>query len=119
MTSKVQITFRCSLPNERARDVVSQKFDKLAQQLPYGARCHVVLDRPSGSHHKGAPFTARVDIQGAGTSLCTEAENMDPCVAIREAFARVEARGASARERRTDTLRGRAHASADRRAARA
>jgi len=106
-TSKVQITFRRSLPSEVARDLVSQKFDKLSQQLPYTARCHVVLDRPIGSHHKGAPFTARVDIQGAGMPLCTEAENRDPCVAIRAAFERVQ------------TLRERARASADRRVARA
>lgn len=90
MMSKVQITFRHSLPSEHARDVVSQKFDKLAHQLPTTARCHVVLDRPSGGHQKGAPFTARVDIHGAGMPLCTEAENLDPCVAIREAFERME-----------------------------
>jgi ribosome-associated translation inhibitor RaiA len=90
MTSKIQITFRHSFPSELARDVVSQKFDKLSHQLPYTARCHVVLDRPSGSHHKGASFTARVDIEGAGMPLSTEAENRDPCAAIREAFERVE-----------------------------
>lgn len=90
MTSKVQITFRRSLPSEVARDVVSQKFDKLAHQLPYAARCHVVLDGPRGSHQRGAPFTARVDISGAGMPLCTAAEHRDPCAAIREAFERAE-----------------------------
>jgi ribosome-associated translation inhibitor RaiA len=90
MSTKVQITFRRSLPSELARDVVTQKFHKLSHQLPYTAHCHVVLDRPSGSHQKGAPFRARVDIQGAGLPLCTQAENHDPCAAIREAFERVE-----------------------------
>jgi ribosome-associated translation inhibitor RaiA len=90
MSSKVQITFRRSPPSELARDVASQKFDRLSNQLPYSAHCHVVLDRRSGSHHRGARFTARVDIQGAGMPLRTEAEHADPCIAIREAFERVE-----------------------------
>jgi ribosome-associated translation inhibitor RaiA len=109
MTSKVQITFRRSLPSELARDVVSQKFDKLSHQLPYTARCHVVLDGPSGGAHKGAAFTARVDIQGAGMPLCTEAENRDPCAAIREAFERVEAQ---AQKTRVPVGRSRANAQA-------
>ena len=108
MSTKVQITFRRSLPTELARDVVSQKFHKLSHQLPYTARCHVVLDGPSGSHHKGAPFRARVDIEGAGSPLCTEAENHDPCAAIREAFERVETQ---ARRNRDNT---RTRASKDR-----
>jgi ribosome-associated translation inhibitor RaiA len=90
MTHKVQITFRRSLPSEVARDVASQKFDKLSHQLPHAARCHVVLDGPRGSHPRNAPFTARVDIVGAGKPLCTEAEHRDPCAAIREAFERAE-----------------------------
>jgi ribosome-associated translation inhibitor RaiA len=98
MTSKVQITFRRSLPNELARDVVSQKFDKLSHQLPYTARCHVVLDGPVGNRQKGASFTARVDIQGVGMPLCTEAENRDPCAAIREAFERAETQAQKNRE---------------------
>lgn len=111
MTSKVQITFRRSLPSEVARDVVSQKFDKLSHQLPYAARCHVVLDGPRGSHHKGAPFTARVDIQGAGMPLCTAAENRDPCAAIREAFERAEIQAQKNREAvsRSRSHKARAH----------
>jgi putative sigma-54 modulation protein len=90
MSSRVQVTFRRSRPSDLMREVVSQKFNKLASQLPHTARCHVVLDRPIASHHKGAPFTARVDIQGAGTPICTEADNLDPFVAIRAAFERAE-----------------------------
>jgi ribosome-associated translation inhibitor RaiA len=97
MTSRVQITFRRSASNEAAREVAVQKFEKLASQLPYTARCHVVLDRPIASHAKGAPFLARVDIQGAGVQIATEARDLDPCVAIREAFERAHAQARHAR----------------------
>src|ERR1700712_3161020 len=91
MTSRVQITFRRSASNESAREVAVQKFEKLATQLPTTARCHVVLDRPIASHAKGAPFLARVDIQGGGVEIATEARDLDPCVAIRDAFDRAHA----------------------------
>src|ERR1700712_3297153 len=97
MTSRVQITFRRSASNEAAREVAVQKFEKLASQLPHTARCHVVLDRPIASHAKGAPFLARVDIQGAGVQIATEARDLDPCVAIREAFDRAQAQARHAR----------------------
>lgn len=106
MTSRVQITFRRSLPSEVARDVVSQKFDKLSHQLPYTARCHVVVDGPRGGAHRGAAFTARVDIQGVGMPLCTAAENRDLCAAIREAFERAEIQ---AQKNREALSRSRAH----------
>jgi ribosome-associated translation inhibitor RaiA len=97
MTSRVQITFRRSTPNDSAREVAMQKFEKLATQLPVTARCHVVLDRPIASHAKGSPFLARVEIQGAGAQIATEARNLDPCVAIREAFERAQAQARHAR----------------------
>ena len=107
MTSRVQITFRRSSPSDSAREVASQKFEKLASQLPYTARCHVVLDRPIASHSKGSPFLARVDIQGAGVEIATEARNLDPCVAIREAFERAQAQAQHARKTGTRALRER------------
>jgi ribosome-associated translation inhibitor RaiA len=107
MTSRVQITFRRSTPNDSAREVASQKFEKLASQLPYTARCHVVLDRPIASHAKGSPFLARVEIQGAGVAIATEARNLDPCVAIREAFERAQTQAQHARRTEARALRDR------------
>lgn len=90
MTSRVQVTFRRSRPSALTREVVAQRFAKLASQLPHTARCHLVLDRPIASHHKGSPFSVRLELQGAGIAIVTEATHVDPHVAIREAFERAE-----------------------------
>jgi len=100
MTTRVQITFRRCATNESAREVAEHKFGKLASQLPQTARCHVVLDRPIASHAKGAPFVARVEVHGAGVPIATEARDIDPRVAIREAFEHAQAQVGHARRPR-------------------
>jgi ribosome-associated translation inhibitor RaiA len=87
MTGRVQITFRRVLPSEAVREVVLQKFEKLCSRLPTGARCHVVIDRASGTSNNH-PVSARLEITSGRYKICTEGLSPDMCQAVRESFER-------------------------------
>lgn len=92
MQTWVRITFRhretSAAVEARAREL-AEKLTRVTDKI---VDCHVTIEAPPVHHHKGSPYSVRIDLSGPGGHLTalkghdSHPEHKDVYVALRDAF---------------------------------
>lgn len=92
MQIPVRITFRHMETSAAVETRVRELVDKLKRLSDKILDCHVTIEAPPAHHHKGSPYSVRIDLTGPGGHLTAlkgndaRPEHQDVYVALRDAF---------------------------------
>ena len=92
MPFPIRITFRHMDTSPAVEARVRELADKLTRVTDKIMDCHVTIEAPPAHHHKGSPYTVRIDLAGPGGHLTalkghdSRPEHKDVYVALRDAF---------------------------------
>jgi ribosome-associated translation inhibitor RaiA len=92
MQIPVRITFRHMETSAAVESRVRELADKLTRVTDKILDCHVTIEAPPARHHKGSPYSVRIDLAGPGGHLTalkghdSHPEHKDVYVALRDAF---------------------------------
>ncbi len=92
MQIPVRITFRHMDTSARVEARVRELAEKLTRISDKILDCHVTIEAPAAHHHKGSPYSVRIDLTEPGGHLTalkghdSHPEHQDVYVALRDAF---------------------------------
>jgi ribosomal subunit interface protein len=109
MSTIAKIAFHNCDRSEAVEAAVQSKVDKLTRFCPDMIACRVSIEQMPKHHHKGRPFSVRIDVTIPGHELVVNREqDEDIYVVLRDAFDDMDRRVEDAERRRRGAIK--AHA---------
>lgn len=87
MQRPVQITSRDFKLTDAMKEMIEKRAESLELYFERLTGCHVIIEAPVDHHHRGGPFSVRIDLRTPGAELMVNKQkDEDLAVAIRVAF---------------------------------